>query len=67
MFCHAVKSEILDTENSNKIRPNLPHGELTALKELISLQRNRVITLKPCDKGAGIIILKFELYGILSE
>ena len=62
MFCHAVKSEILDPENRNKIRPNLPPGELKALKELISLQRNRVITIKPCDKGAGIIILKFESY-----
>ena len=62
MFCHAVKSEILDPENRNKIRPNLPLGELKALKELISLQRNEVITIKPCDKGAGIIILKFESY-----
>ena len=62
MFCHAVKSEILDQENNNEIRLNLPTGELTALKKLISLQRNRVITIKPCDKGAGIIILKFESY-----
>ena len=62
MFCHAVKSEILDLENNNEIRLNLPTGELTALKKLISLQRNRVITIKPCDKGAGIIILKFESY-----
>ena len=29
---------------------------------MISLQRNLVITKKPCDKGAGIIILKFESY-----
>ena len=62
MFCHAVKSEILDPENRNKVRPNLPPEKLKALKELISLQRNRVITIKPCDKGAGIIILKFESY-----
>ena len=46
----------------NKVRPNLPPGELKALKELISLQRNRVIIIKPCDKGAGIIVLKFESY-----
>ena len=49
MFCHAVKSEILDPEKRNKVRPNLPPGELKALKELISLQRNRVITIKPCE------------------
>ena len=29
---------------------------------MIKLQKNKVITIKPCDKGAGIIILDFEAY-----
>ena len=29
---------------------------------MIKLQKERVITIKPCDKGAGIIILDFEEY-----
>ena len=33
-----------------------------ALKDLIQLQKNREIVIKPCDKGAGIIILDFEEY-----
>ena len=40
----------------------LPTEELSALKELIRLQRERVIMIKPCDKGAGILILDFEMY-----
>jgi len=32
MFSSASKSEILGLENRNKISPNLPPGELTALK-----------------------------------
>ena len=62
VFLNSVKSEILDPENRNKARANLPPNELQALKELIELQKARVITVKPCDKGAGIIILDFEEY-----
>ena len=35
---------------------------MEALKELINLQKSRKITIKPCDKGAGIIILNFDDY-----
>ena len=58
----ATKSEILDPENRNKSRPNLPPGEMKALARLIELQKQQVITIKPCDKGAGIIILDFQEY-----
>ena len=58
----ATKSDILDPENRNKSRPNLPPGEMKALAQLIDLQRKQVITIKPCDKGAGIIILDFKEY-----
>ena len=58
----ATKSEILDPKNRNKARPNLPPAEMKALAQLIDLQRKHVITIKPCDKGAGIIILNFTEY-----
>ena len=61
-FIHGVRSEICDPENRNKVRPNLPPEERKALAELINLQRARVITIKPCDKGAGLIILDTEEY-----
>ena len=62
MFINGVKSEILDPENRNCVRPNLPPNEIEALNTLIQLQKSRVITIKPCDKGAGIIILNFKDY-----
>ena len=62
MFIHGVKSELLDPENRNKVRPNLPPQESESLSKLIKLQRDKVITIKPCDKGAGIIILNFRDY-----
>ena len=61
-FLGAVKSEILDPKNRNKVKCNLPPEEIKALKELIQMQKDRKITIKPCDKGAGIIILDFEEY-----
>ena len=62
IFLNAVKSEIQDPLNRNKVRPNLPPDELEGLKQLIDLQKNRIITIKPCDKGAGIIILNYQSY-----
>ena len=57
-FIHATKSEICDPQNRNKnVRPNLPPDEKVAMKELIDLQNNRVITIKECDKGGGLLIL----------
>ena len=41
---------------------NLPYDERAALKELLKLQKYRIITLKPCDKGAGIMIPGFTAY-----
>ena len=61
-FLGAVKSEIMDHRNRNHIPCNIPQEELAALKELIRLQRDRVITIKSCDKGAGLIILDFNEY-----
>ena len=58
----SAKSELQDPKNRNKARPNLPKDELEALNQLIQLQKQKVITIKPCDKGAGIIILDFDAY-----
>ena len=40
MFLGAVKSEILDPRNKNKLKFNIPPEEVAALKELIKLKKN---------------------------
>ena len=57
-----MKSEKLDPKNQNEAKCNLPKEEVLALKELITLQREREIIIKPCAKGAGILILDFKKY-----
>ena len=61
-YLDSVKSEIMDPRNQNKEDCNLPVEEVQALKELIKMQRDRVIIIKPCDKDAGILILDFKSY-----
>ena len=61
-FLNSVKSELMDPRNRNSSECNLTTEKIAALKELITLQRERVITIKACDKGAGIIILNFKDY-----
>ena len=58
----SVKSEILHPKNCNKEKCNLSLEEIEAIKILIKLQRERKIIIKPCDKGAGLIILNFNDY-----
>ena len=36
--------------------------ELEALKELIRLQGEQIITIKACDKGAGVLIVDCKEY-----
>ena len=52
----------MDHRNRNTVECNLPPEEIDALRELIDLQKKRVITIKPCDKGAGMMILDFPEY-----
>ena len=59
IFSNGLKSEIEDPLNRNKCRPNLPPDEIQVLQKLVQLQKERVITIKPCDKGFGIIILDY--------
>ena len=61
-FLESIKSEIMDPKNRNVEKSNLPPDEIFALKELVRLQRERIITIKACDKGAGIMILDFKSY-----
>ena len=61
-FLGAVKSEIMDPKNRNKVQCNIPQDELEALLDLIKLQKEGKIVIKPCDKGAGIIILTHSDY-----
>jgi hypothetical protein len=60
-FLISVKSELTGT-HLNKIRSNIPKDESEALKTLINLQKTRIIVIKPCDKGAGIIICNYKDY-----
>ena len=52
----------MDNRNRNTVECNLPSEEIIALRELIELQKKRIITIKPCDKGAGMMILDFPEY-----
>ena len=61
-YLSAVKSEIMDPKNRHKVQSNLNEGEKEALKQLVKLQKERKIVIRPCDKGAGIIILDFDEY-----
>ena len=59
-FLTAVRSDILSSK-FNKSHSNITKEETEALKTLISLQKNCQIVIKPCDKGAGIIICNFVI------
>ena len=58
----AVKSEIADPKNRRRVTSNIKEDEKEALHKLVKLQKERQIVIKPCDKGAGIIILNFNEY-----
>ena len=61
-YLAAVKSDLMDPKNRNKSKYNLLDEETEALKELVKLQKEGVIVIRHCDKGAGIIILDFNEY-----
>jgi hypothetical protein len=60
-FLIGVKSELTGTK-LNKVKPNIPENESEALKILIKKQNDYQIVIKPCDKGAGIIICNYDDY-----
>ena len=61
-FLGAIKSDITDPKNKNKVQSNLPVEEIKAMKELIELEKKCTIVVKPCDKGSGIIVINFDDY-----
>ena len=61
-YLTAVKSDLLDPKNRHQTKSNLTDGAKDALKQLVKLQKERTIVIRPCDKGAGIIILDFKEY-----
>ena len=60
-FLHSVKSEITGTIY-NTTKSNITKAEHEALAQLVKLQRNCIIVIKPCDKGAGIIVCDYAKY-----
>ena len=62
IFLNSVKSEIMDPRNRNGAECNLPMDELNALNELVQLEKDKKIIIKPCDKGAGLMIMNFKDY-----
>jgi len=61
-FLSSIKSELMDPRNRNKEKCNLPVEELNALKELVKLEVEQKIIIKPNDKGAGLMIMDFDKY-----
>ena len=59
---NSIRSEIMDPRNGNTEQGNLSMEEIAALKELIRLQKQRIIIIKAADKGAGIAILNLTDY-----
>ena len=51
----------MDPRNRKEEQCNLPKEEVIALKQLINLQKNKIIIIRPCDKGAGIVVLDFVM------
>ena len=61
-FLGSVRSELQDHKNRNSAQCNLPQNEMDALLKLQTLQKERQIVIRACDKGAGVIILDFDEY-----
>jgi hypothetical protein len=60
-FLAGVKSELRGT-TLNKSTSNITKGEVEALSTLVKLQKDCQIVIKPCDKGAGILICDYPKY-----
>ena len=65
-FLTSIKSEIVGS-TYNKVKSNISKLEREALESLVKMQRNCIIVIKPCDKGAGIIICDYADYVMSCE
>ena len=61
IFLTGIRSATLGTK-FNKSNPNISTEEEKALAKLIELQKTCQIIIKPCDKGAGIIVCDYVDY-----
>ena len=66
-FLNATETNLCDKTNWNKklLNPkirNIPDDEYKALLNLRKLQNDRIITIKPADKGSGICIIDYQDY-----
>ena len=61
VFISSIKSELSDHKYRNKENCNLPVKDINSLRNLIKLQKDRHIVIKPFDKGAGFMILKPDI------
>ena len=59
---NSIRSEIMDPKNRNQEKSYLPPDKILALKELVRLQREKVIVIKAADKGTGIVIINYTDY-----
>jgi hypothetical protein len=60
-FLTGIKSELRGT-TLNKSTSNIPKSEVEALSTLVKMQKDCEIVIKPCDKGAGILICDYTKY-----
>ena len=57
----ATRYSVLGAKLTNS-QPNIPAVVRAAGKDLVTLQRERIITVKPSDKTGGMCILDFDDY-----
>ena len=55
------------TRSKKQFHSNLTSDEHVAKQELNKLQNDRIITIKPCDKGCWVIVLNFCDYHYLDS
>jgi hypothetical protein len=66
-FLNTVESNLQNRTLWNKkhLNPkirNLPEDEFEALQNLVKLQKERQIIVKPADKGSGIVVVNYDDY-----
>ena len=62
-----VSNQSRATRSKKQFHSNLTSDEHVAKQELNKLQNDRIITIKPCDKGCWVIVLNFCDYHYLDS
>ncbi|XP_070546065.1 uncharacterized protein [Ptychodera flava] len=58
-FLENIEDDILDTNNWRRTYDNIPKDERSAITEL---QNDNEITIKPADKGSGVVVMDTNWY-----